>query len=130
REEVPAVDGVALVEEKSLAEERRVAVVAWPAARDGQRRARRQRHVEDRPSRGGHEEVAQLRLDRMTKLLEAEVVEVEDARELRPRAPAHLGQLAAAVAVEARQLGRDAEVRADTGGRHDEGDLLGVGQMI
>src|SRR5207245_2603699 len=77
REEVPPVDGVALVEEKSLAEERRVAVVAWPAARDGQRRARRQRHVEDRPSRGGHEEVAQLRLDRMTKLLEAEVVEVE-----------------------------------------------------
>src|SRR5205823_5384145 len=131
REEAPAVDGVALVEEKSLAEERRVAVVAWPAARGGlQRRARRQRHVEDRPSRGGHEEVAQLRLDRMTKLLEAEVVEVEDARELRPRAPAHLGELAAAVGVEARQLGRRAEVRADTGGRHDEGDLLGVGQMI
>ena len=86
--------------------------------------------VEDRAADVGNEQVPQLRLDRVLQLLEPEVAEVEDAGELRPRPPTHLGELAAAVGVQTRQLGGGAEVRADAGAGDDESHLLGVGEVV
>ena len=127
------VHRVALVEEVALTEERRVAVAArlraLPARRE--RAARGEARVEDGAPDRRHEEVPHLGLDRVLHLLQPEVAEVEHAVELGSRPAPNLGHLLRAVGVEAGLLGRRSKVTRDVGVvRHDERDLLAVGEVI